>query len=492
MKNKFGNHAVALVFLTVCRAGSWLRAARIPDKRVARELSHCGVIRAEGGWRRGASGSRLTCWYLTGTCLWLAVLALATIIAVGLSYLQYSFGWSLWDRESLGFGVDLEHCAHPRGSRPNLRLPPTRRLASSPGFLPRSQCKSTCPNGARLVQFDLPSLESLFAATGGIILPDSTRRSHTSGLLGASAGCSSGWPLDLELDSLMDGADVIASSKRPVNSSEANNLARRFGRLHFFVVTTNLAKASRHVLRSAAYSHPVVSSGHRWTVIDAKSSQVSSMGRAYDCLQQATWAGPDEADCQGEEPSSDDVLVFLHDDVHLLPNFELSIYQQLARLADEDPGWCAVAMAGATQYGGMVGRFFDWGMVPIEVPHTAATLLEARVIPDEAMLVLRRGGAAQFDPALPGFHCYGAVLGLGCIAAGRSVHLIDGLSVSHKSWSKDGSVFRVNGDLEEWEDGLDWNELNTAATRIRNEWQERVNFTGLRTTACPLDSGKHA
>jgi len=268
------------------------------------------------------------------------------------------------------------------------------------------------------------------------------------------------------------GPYARSSSVGPGDEDEVRRLAAKHGPLTFVALSAYPDVLRMNLLRSVAYVDPVLPGGHRWAVIDGVTSNITGAAQAYACLH--------------FHPSlvldwDRDVLVFLHDDVHLLPGFELDTYRQLDRLEEEEGGdWCAIGAAGGTALNDqVVGHAFDLGFeIMPEVPDVAARV--ARFVPDELMLLLRRSSPARFGGDQAGFHCYGMDLSMSCLAAGSDVHLTDTATTVHKAWFGNGSL--MLGFFDEWASKIVWDQLLSTALAISIKWMERVDVKGMVST----------
>lgn len=266
------------------------------------------------------------------------------------------------------------------------------------------------------------------------------------------------------------------------------SLANKWGPLHFVSVSTGLEKASTSLFRSAAYLDPAIPGGHLWTVVDAIKSSLTGIAPAYDCARRSALAG-NALGYSEYQPRESNIVVFVHDDVHLLANFEEEIYKQVDRLHLESQGaWCAIAMAGGrANSGALAGQWLDFGMKPYFFPLDQPVDI-AQVLPDEALIVTLRGSKALFDPTFDGFHCYGADLGLSCLADGQYVHLTDTYIASHKPWKTGGKLLQYEPDFASWLAAIDQGALRASARFVKEKWEWFQDLGPLGTTACPLST----
>ncbi|KAA0151027.1 hypothetical protein FNF29_04916 [Cafeteria roenbergensis] len=340
---------------------------------------------------------------------------------------------------------------------------------------------------------DLPSPSRVKELGGPLQLPSLLKAPFGATLVGAAPDPErwSGYSLSIERDPSPPNAEVLVI-ERPKDAGRVIELAGLWGPLHFVSVSTDVVMASSNLLRSAAYVDPVLPGGHRWTVVDAKRSHLTGIPAAYNAARNSTLAG-NASGYWNVAIRPNDIVVFLHDDVHLLPNFELSIYEQVHRLNGSDVdahSWCGIAMASARvrQEGRQAfrGEWLEFGMTPLSLPMQESAQ-EARLVPDEAMIVTLRGSSGQFDSKMSEFHCFGADFAFSCLAADKFVHATDTFVASHKAWHAGGALVQYNPDFTVWQQAIDWVALARAGKFVTEKWMHTLDLRSVDTTACVLD-----
>ena len=351
-------------------------------------------------------------------------------------------------------------------------------------------CRLACSADSTIALLDLPSPSMVRQLAGSPEGPASRVTGFNAALERTSADPLRWWGFELNITTRPGGdqeATVAIASQQSPNRSAL--LASKWGPLHFVSVSTGVQKASANLLRSAAYLDPAIPGGHRWTVVDAVKSSLTGIAPAYDCVRRAALAG-NALGYDTFQPRATDIVVFVHDDVHLLSNFEEAIYEQVERLHAQQrrSSWCAIAMAGGSATsGGLAGQWLDFGMLPYFFPMGQPADV-VRLLPDEALIVTLRGSRALFDPKFDGFHCYGADLGLSCMADGQFVHLTDTFVASHKPWNAQGKRLQYEPDFANWWAAVDQDALRASASFVKAKWKWFLDLSPLATTACPLKS----
>jgi hypothetical protein len=111
--------------------------------------------------------------------------------------------------------------------------------------------------------------------------------------------------------------------------------------------------------------------------------------------------------------SSNDLLVFCHQDVYLPEGWLEDLRRALDYLAVHDPDWGVLGCSGMTVDGRHWRHLFSSGLGvsghPLEQPMAVQTL-------DEIVLILRKSSGLRFDEKLPHFHLYGTDI---CLQAWR-------------------------------------------------------------------------
>jgi glycosyltransferase involved in cell wall biosynthesis len=131
------------------------------------------------------------------------------------------------------------------------------------------------------------------------------------------------------------------------------------------------------------------------------------------------------------DSSTEDILIFLHQDIYLPPGWMNQVLSQIKSLNRSDPNWAVLGVVGVDLEGRVVGRVYSSGLRRIvgrklERPVQVQTL-------DEIVLILRRDTNVRFDPDLPGFHLYGSDLCQTALADGYSCYVIDAFCVHNSN-----------------------------------------------------------
>ena len=134
----------------------------------------------------------------------------------------------------------------------------------------------------------------------------------------------------------------------------------------------------------------------------------------YQLLVQEGFSSAPKAYNDAIEKSSNDLIVFCHQDILLPANWWLQVEEALKHLQAMDPGWGVVGSYGKTQDGRGWGHVYSSGRniigEPLKQPVPIQTL-------DEIVLILRKSSGLRFDDHLPHFHLYGADI---CLRAAQS------------------------------------------------------------------------
>lgn len=194
----------------------------------------------------------------------------------------------------------------------------------------------------------------------------------------------------------------------------------------FVVAVDDPIELRRHVMASRAFQE----GSHQWLFVENRGNRAyASISALYeDARRRARHA----------------VLVFLHQDVFLPPDWEARVARRLDDLTRRDPNWGVVGVAGrAPRSQGVadppnIGHWSD----PHRY-HEPSVPLPAEVqILDELLMIVRPDAGVGFDPDLPGFHCYGADLCLAARDRGMKCYVVDA-PVVHKLFRPDGSLIET-------------------------------------------------
>jgi glycosyltransferase involved in cell wall biosynthesis len=126
------------------------------------------------------------------------------------------------------------------------------------------------------------------------------------------------------------------------------------------------------------------------------------------------------------EKSSNDLIVFCHQDILLPENWLLQLDRALNYLQAADPTWGVLGSYGKTQDGRGWGHVYSSGRnvigEPLKQPVPVQTL-------DEIVLILRKSSDLRFDDHLPHFHFYGADICLRAAKMGMKSYVISAFCV---------------------------------------------------------------
>jgi len=172
---------------------------------------------------------------------------------------------------------------------------------------------------------------------------------------------------------------------------------------------------------------PLLTGGrHQWILIDNTGNRIS----------------PDICRIYAEAMAEADgrLVVFAHQDVFFPPGWEQDFARAIVMLERHNPNWGVLGSVGVP-----ITATADSGWRP--VGHWAGPAGYGRTEPlptvvqslDEQWLCLRKESGLEFDPRLPGFHCYGMDICLSAAARGMLCYAIDAF-VWHKRRGPDGRL----------------------------------------------------
>ena len=114
------------------------------------------------------------------------------------------------------------------------------------------------------------------------------------------------------------------------------------------------------------------------------------------------------------ERSTNDLIIFCHQDILLPKPWIGQLEQALQCLEAEDPNWGVLGTYGNTSDGHGWGHVYSSGLGVIgEAPPRPVAVQTL----DEIVLILRRSSGLRFDDSLPHFHFYGTDI---CLRAAKS------------------------------------------------------------------------
>jgi len=128
---------------------------------------------------------------------------------------------------------------------------------------------------------------------------------------------------------------------------------------------------------------------------------------------------------------TNDIVVFVHQDVFLPDGWFANLGQQIQRLEAEGHRWGVLGSFGstATAHGGL-GRVYTTGL---GLHGNALTQPQPVESLDEIVLVLRKSSGLRFDDALPHFHMYGTDICMIARDAGFANYAIPGATCVHNT-----------------------------------------------------------
>ena len=124
----------------------------------------------------------------------------------------------------------------------------------------------------------------------------------------------------------------------------------------------------------------------------------------------------------GLDTTSQDIIVFAHQDVYLPAPWLDNLLDAIAILERGQPHWGVIGLFGVTATGQAVGHVWSSG-IGRELGEAFAEPV-AVVSIDEMVIVLRRASGLRFDESLPGFHLYATDLCLAARTAGAGVYVV--------------------------------------------------------------------
>lgn len=228
-----------------------------------------------------------------------------------------------------------------------------------------------------------------------------------------------------------------------------------------FVVAVNDEDELRHNLLASPVAR---STHHHWLLIENRGNRsYASISRLYhDALRAAR----------------NDLVFFVHQDVFLPYGWEERVFLGLRELEARDPRWGIIGAVGALppragEPKELRGHWCDpsgyYRLGPL--PSAVQSL-------DEQWLGLRRSSGLDFDPDLPGFHCYGIDLSLAALEHGRRTWALDAF-VWHKYRDSRGYLVSRREDSvkirERWTDRF-MAEFLPAADYVEQKWQKHLPF----------------
>ena len=178
------------------------------------------------------------------------------------------------------------------------------------------------------------------------------------------------------------------------------------------------------------------------------------------------------------ERAKNDLVLFVHQDLYLFDGWEGRFFSGLRELEDRDPDWGVVGPVGAMgvspgEKKRLRGHWSDPSGYHLEgpLPHEVESL-------DEQLLGIRRRNGVDFDPALPGFHCYGIDLSLNAREQGRRSYALDCFAW-HKFKDSEGRLVerreRSSKIKRRWGEEF-MAEFGPSADYVEKKWQKYLPF----------------
>jgi arylsulfatase A-like enzyme len=228
-----------------------------------------------------------------------------------------------------------------------------------------------------------------------------------------------------------------------------------------FVVAVNDFEELRHNLQSSPVSR---SPAHQWLLVDNQGNKRhQSISHLYHdaCIE-----------------AQNDLIFFIHQDVFLPEGWEESMFRALLELEKRDPLWGVLGAVGALppvpgSSKKLRGHWCDpsgyYHVGPL--PHEVDSL-------DEQWLGIRKSRGSNFDPDMPGFHCYGIDLSLATRNEGLKSYAIDAF-VWHKHRDAKGSLIGRSHEsakiLRRWSEEF-MEEFQPAAEYVERKWKKFFPF----------------
>jgi hypothetical protein len=155
-------------------------------------------------------------------------------------------------------------------------------------------------------------------------------------------------------------------------------------------------------------------------------SSCLSKPHPHEILVQENYPSASKAYNDAIDKSSNDLIVFLHQDMILPESWLSDLERALAFLEADDPQWGVIGCYGETRDDYGRGYVYSSGLgilgKPFERPAQIQTL-------DEIVLILRKSSGLRFDETLPHFHMYGTDICMRAEEMGRKNYAISAFCV---------------------------------------------------------------
>jgi hypothetical protein len=188
--------------------------------------------------------------------------------------------------------------------------------------------------------------------------------------------------------------------------------------------------------------------------------------RVLDCHQlliQKGFCSAAKAYNDAIEKSTNDLIVFCHQDIFLPSGWLSQLQKALGRLEVQDPNWGVLGNWGITRDGCGLGHIYSSGLGVLgqsfEKPAHVQTL-------DEIVLILRKSSGLRFDETLPHFHLYGTDICLTAAKRGMKSYAICAWCIhnTHQSLILPGEFYECCAHVKRiWRDALP---IQTTCVRI--------------------------
>jgi len=143
--------------------------------------------------------------------------------------------------------------------------------------------------------------------------------------------------------------------------------------------------------------------------------------QAQQILLQQGYSSAAQAYNHALDHSSNDLMVFLHQDIYLPAGWFWRLAVCLQELDKKDPAWGVAGCWGTTVGGAGFGHVYSPGMEVLGARFDEPQEVQAL---DEIVLIMRRSRGLRFDEGLRHFHFYGADLCLQAQALGMRAYAI--------------------------------------------------------------------
>jgi glycosyltransferase involved in cell wall biosynthesis len=127
---------------------------------------------------------------------------------------------------------------------------------------------------------------------------------------------------------------------------------------------------------------------------------------------------------RGLDATSEQLVVFAHQDVYLPPRTEEILNSIVSEVENLDPNWALIAPFGISYDGAShCGDVWSTSLgrrvgLPVSQPTLAQSF-------DELTIILRRGSGLRFDQDLPNFHLYGTDIVQTALASGLGAYIVN-------------------------------------------------------------------